>query len=135
MCLWILESAKDLGPSVISIEADSAPVKIAAASGWEDVVGLLIKLRFDPNLKAGRHGSTPLVLAITYGSPLVVKRLLELKVNVACVEADGQTPLIEAATRDYMETHYLIGQALTLMHVAGTDPRHYIARYIREMRF
>ena len=103
MCLWILESAKALDPSVTSVEADSASVNVAAANGWEYVVGLLIKLGFDPNLKAGQHGSTPLALTITYGSPLVVKRLLEFKVNVNCVEADGQTPLVEAATRDHME--------------------------------
>ena len=50
---------------VTSIEADSSPVNIAAANGWEDVMGLLIKLGIDSNLKAGQHGSAPLALAIT----------------------------------------------------------------------
>ena len=67
------------------------------------MVALLIKLGLDPNLKAGQHGSTPLALAMTYGSPLVVKPLLTFKVNVNCAEANGQTPLVEAAARDHME--------------------------------
>ena len=105
MVIWLLEMYDD-GSDEASLGSVSrtSPMHGAAFNDWDDVIELLISLRYNPMFRAGLNtGSTPLHVAATAGSASALHALLKHKVDVNCFSTTGNTPLVDAAENDHQD--------------------------------
>ena len=79
-------------------ESYQTPLMLAAASGEEEIVTLLLRMGANCELKDW-HNVTPLSMAVRSGHANVVKLLLKLNVDVNAVEDTGASALHFAASR------------------------------------
>lgn len=73
------------------------PLGIAAAAGFEEVVGVLLEAGATPDLPPGEEPSTPLVRAAAGGHVGVLEMLLDAGASPARTDAEGRTALQRAA--------------------------------------
>ncbi|KAL2819344.1 ankyrin repeat-containing domain protein [Aspergillus cavernicola] len=107
----ILERTAD--PEAISITHQTA-LHYAIDGQHEDTVNLLLKHGLSPT-QLGRHGISPMTLAIRRGNRLIVQALLSYSVGVKTQDIEGNTALITACK----EGNHIIAQILLN---AGANP-------------
>lgn len=84
-----MNSQRDKGPT---------PLYIAAQEGYADMVGRLVEIGADPDLRA--HGITPLFIACQENHPEVVTTLLQKKADPNRRNKSGGLPVVVSAWRN-----------------------------------
>lgn len=90
----------------------------AAHNGHAEVVDMLIAAGADVNLVDHINLQTALILAAREGHTRVVDRLLAARARVNLVDAGGNSALMYAAQRDYMDVVHSLINAGALIDLA-----------------
>jgi len=79
-----------------------APIHVAAASGHESVVGILLEQSAFVDFKTAIDAQTPLYLAAEYGHSGIVAQLLDHNADVElATKEDGRTPMAAACAHGH----------------------------------
>ena len=86
---------------------DGSPLIVAARSGHQAVVELLLNRGADPNLAVPGDGN-PLIMAAREGHTQIVQLLLDRGANIDQVVPDDENALIQASAEGHLEVVKLL---------------------------
>lgn len=119
------------------VETPKQDIHEAIIKGSYEVLEKHIKAETDINKKETMSGSTPLVTAITFNKPEMVKALLKANVNLSIKNNDGSTALHTAAffgRIDMVKMLLTAGADKTVKNNFGATPRETVIGDFEQMK-
>lgn len=118
----LVKSLLDEGTPVDPPPGQAGPLHHAASTGSVCIVQHLLSAGANPDARAS--GGTPLHCAVLSGSPECVCALIDAGADIDAVNADGMTPIMQAATAPHEDALLLLldrGATLSLAFLPGTS--------------
>jgi ankyrin repeat protein len=108
-------AGRDMLRRTIGLPTTQELLMNAAASGNHEDLSQALDEGADPNAR-NEQGERPLIWAVRFDQPSVVRSLLRAGADVNLHDAHGETPLIQAASQGRMDL-------IEILMGAGADPR------------